>query len=260
MPVKHALDMPRGFMYLVRGLKMLLSSWGLFRFAIMPLIVNTALFVVFFFSFNTFAYYISSWVFTQTSQEWYWVILSTVLGVALFAVSILVVLLGFVVVGLIVASPFNDLLSAAVEERMTGAVHEMEASFLVKMALAVKVESRKMLIFVLIEVALLALNFIPGLGQALFVILNLGFISFSMCYEFAGYTLDRRGYDFGDKRKFIATNLGRSMGFGAAVGITLLIPIVHFLFMPVAVAGGTIMAVENTAPPGADERNKLGAG
>jgi CysZ protein len=246
MPIKQTLHAVRGFFYLIRGLKLIFSSWSLFKYAIAPIIVNTTLFIIFFLSFNTIAYRISSSVFEQSSQEWYWVAISTVAGVALFTVSILAVLFGFVAVGLIIASPFNDLLSAAVERKLTGQLEEAGLPFFQWAGTLVKSESKKIAIFLLCQAGLLILNFIPVVGQVLFVILNPLFIAFVMAYEFAGYILDRRGMDFNAKRDYIFAAPGLTMGFGAAAGATLLIPLVHFLLMPAAVAGGTALVVENS--------------
>lgn len=256
MPLKQTLDIPRGFFYLARGVKLVFSNWGLFKYSLAPIMVNTALFVIFFLSFNTIAFYISSWVFEQSSQAWYWMVISTLAGVAMFAVSLLAVLFGFVAVGLIIASPFNDMLSAAVERELTGKVEEASAPVFQWAWALIKTESKKMALFLLIEAGLITLNFIPVVGQVLFVILNPLFISFVMMYEFTGYTLDRRGFDFGSKRNYIFSISGLSFGFGAAIGVTLLIPLVHFLIMPVAVAGGTALVVENRP----EEADRAGIG
>lgn len=257
MPIKQTLSAASGFLYLIRGLRLIFSSWGLFKYAIAPIIVNTALFIIFFLSFNTIAYYISSWVFEQSSQQWYWVVISTLAGGVLFVVSILAVLFGFVAVGLIIASPFNDMLSAAVERELTGKLEEARLPFVQWAGTLIKSESKKITIFLLCQGALLILNLIPVVGQVLFVILNPLFIAFVMAYEFSGYILDRRGLDFNAKRGYILAAPGLTMGFGAAVGITLLIPLAHFFLMPAAVAGGTAMVVENSEN-GAEARRVSG--
>ncbi len=245
MPIKQTFKVPVGFLYLLRGLKLIFSDWRLLRLSVAPFIINTLLFIIFFLLFNTIAYYISSWVFEQSSQEWYWALISVVTGIALFVVSLLVVLFGFVAVGLVVSGPFNDLLSTAVESKLTGSVEEADMGFSQRAWLTLKTETRKMALFLTGEMALLALNFVPVVGQAMFVVLNPLFIAFVMAYEFSGYTLDRRGYDFAMKRKFVFSNGGLSLGFGAAVGLTLFMPLIHFMTMPAAVAGGTMLAVEN---------------
>jgi len=244
MPIKQTFKIPVGFLYLLRGLRLVFSDWRLFRLSVAPFIINTILFIIFFLLFNTIAYYISSWVFEQSTQQWYWALISVVTGIALFVVSLLVVLFGFVTVGLVVSSPFNDLLSTAVESKLTGSVEEAEMGFSQRAWMMLKTETKKMALFLTCEIALLGLNFVPVVGQAMFVVLNPLFIMFVMAYEFSGYTLDRRGYDFAMKRNFVFSSPGLSLGFGAAVGLTLFVPLVHFMTMPAAVAGGTMLVVE----------------
>ncbi len=246
MAIKQAVSGTRGFIYLFRGLKLVLTDRRLFRLSIMPFMVNTVLFILFFLSFNTLAYYLYTWIFTQLTQQWYWAILSgVVVGILLFVVSLLVVLFGFVAVGLIVASPFNDLLSSAVEEKLTGEIAESDQSFAQQALFIMTNETKKMMVFLLCQMALILLNIIPGIGQITFLILNPLFISFVMAYEFMGYTLDRRGFGFTEKKQYIFSQTGMSFGFGGIVGLSLLVPIAHFMLMPAAVAGGTMFVVEN---------------
>ena len=247
MPIRETLKAPKGFLYPVRGLRLIVSDWRVFRFAILPFLVNTLLFAAFFLGFNYFAYEISSWVFQESSQQWYWYVLSTIMGVALFVVSIFVVMFGFVAVGLVVAAPFNDMLAAAVEKKLTGEVKEVDMSLWRLVVFTVKNETRKMAVILLAQGALLLINLVPGFGQMIFIVLSPLFLALVMAYEFTGYTLDRRGFSFSQKRRYITGRLGISLGFGFAVVLTLAIPIINFLTLPLAVAGGVLFVTEN--PP-----------
>ncbi|MBI4666318.1 MAG: EI24 domain-containing protein [Nitrospinae bacterium] len=234
-----------GFTYLFRGLKMILGDRRLLKLAAMPLLVNIAVFALFFLSFNFFAFHISSYVFTQSSQEWYWALLSMVTGAALFVISILAVIFTFTAVGLIIASPFNDALSRAVEEKLTGGAIERKMPIWALAKLVMANESRKMALLLAIQALLFLMNLVPGIGNMAFVAASGFFVAFAMAYEFAGYTLDRRGYTFAEKRMFILSRPWTCLGFGLAVAGALLIPFINLAFMPVAVAGGSILAVEN---------------
>lgn len=253
-PVRSALRVPSGAFYMLKGARLIFTDWRLFRLALAPFALNTALFMGFLLSFNYVAYHVSTHVFAQSNQEWYWAAFSILVGSALFAVSILIVAFGFVSVGLILAAPFNDILSAAVEEKLAGKVVTRQAPawrFIKSTAIS---ESKKMSLALLIQVSLFLTNLIPGVGQVAFVVLSAMFISFVMAYEFTGYTLDRRGFSFAEKRMFIVSRFGLSMGFGALAGAISLVPIVNFLLMPVSVAGGTILAVENDPASAVDNK------
>lgn len=247
MPVRETLKAPGGVLYLVRGLKLIFSDFAILRLALAPALVNIVLFGVLFMSFNYFAYEISAYVFDQSSQAWYWYAISTMVGILLFLASILVVLFGFVAIGLIVAAPFNDMLASAIERKVTGNVAEVKMSLLKLAGHTMKNEAKKMSIIITVQLALLLVNLVPGIGQAIFLIASPCFMALVMTYEFTGYTLDRRGLSFAQKRAYLKSHLGRSMGFGLAVAATVLIPLLNFMLLPLAVAGGTLMVIEN--PP-----------
>jgi len=241
------LSVSKGFFYPLRGLKLILTDWRLFRLSLLPFLVNTILFMIFFLSFNFFAYEISSRVFEQSSQAWYWAALSVTLGVLLFAVSIIVILFIFVAIGLIIAAPFNDMLAGAVEYKLSGKVTESGMSLWELTKFTMGNEVRKMAVILAGQGLLALVNFFPGVGQAVFAIASPIFLAFVLAYEFTGYTLDRRGFPHSKKQNFVLSRSGLSLGFGFAVGITLIIPVLNFLLLPLAVAGGTMLVMEN--PP-----------
>lgn len=247
MPVRETLKAPGGVLYLVRGLKLIFSDFAILRLAVAPALVNILLFGVLFMSFNYFAYEIAAYVFDQSSQEWYWYAISSVVGILLFLASILVVFFGFVAIGLIVAAPFNDMLASAIERKVTGSVAEVKMSFWELAGYTMKNEVRKMSLIITVQLVLLLINFVPGIGQAIFLIVSPAFMALVLAYEFTGYTLDRRGLSFEQKREYLKSNIGRSMGFGLAVAVTVLVPLLNLMLLPLAVAGGTLMVIEN--PP-----------
>ena len=254
MPIKHAVGGTKGLIYLFRGFRLIISDWRLFKLSIMPFMVNAFLFLLFVLSFNTLSYHLSTWIFDQSTHEWYWAVLSWGVGIIMFLGSLLVVVFGFVVVGLIIASPFNDILSSAVEEALTGQVTESDQSYTQMALFVMKNETKQMTVFVLCEIALVMLNIIPMIGQIAFAILNPLFIAFVMAYEFTGYPLDRRGLGYAEKKEYLFTQTGMSFGFGGVIGLTFLFPILYFVLMPAAVAGGTMFVVENApTAPGPDK-------
>lgn len=245
---KNILHAPKGFFYLLRGMKLILSEWRLMRLAALPLLVNIIVFTFFLFSFNYFAYEISNWVFTQGDEVWYWYVISWITGILLFAVSLLVVIFGFVAIGLVIAAPFNDMLSAAIEEKVTGKTIDAKMTLPELVIYSMKNEARKMFVVIGVQLVLILISFIPVVGQFLFIVLDPIFLMIVVAFEFTSFTLDRRGKSFADKKDYLMSRLGISMGFGLSIWITLMIPIVNFLLLPLAVSGGTLFVIEN--PPG----------
>ncbi|MBF0292382.1 MAG: EI24 domain-containing protein [Nitrospinae bacterium] len=253
-PIRSALHVHSGAFCMFKGARLIFTDWRLFRLALTPFALNTALFIGFLLSFNYVAYHVSSHVFAQSNQEWYWAAFSILIGSALFAVSILIVAFGFASVGLILSAPFNDILSAAVEEKLAGKVVTRQTPAWGFIKSTIINETKKMSLVLFIQLSLFLMNLVPGVGQVAFVVLSAMFISFVMAYEFTGYTLDRRGFSFAQKRMFIVSRFGLAMGFGALAGAISLVPVVNFLLMPVSVAGGTILAVENDPASALDDK------
>lgn len=256
MPIRRTKDFTRGFIYFFRGLKLIFTRLGLFKYAAMPLVVNVLLITGFFLSFNTLTFYLSDWIFTQGDAAWYWVAAKGIFALLMFIISLVAALFAFVSVGLLIAGPFNDLLSAAVERKLTGAVRDTEETLSATMFRTLKGEARKVAVFLTIQGALLALNLIPVAGSALYLVLNPLFIAYVMAYEFTGYALDRRGLAFAEKQGYLLNRSALTFGFGAAVGVTMMVPLLHFLLMPAAAAGGTLLIVEREAEETAPRARK----
>ena len=256
MPVKHALKAPSGALYILRAIKVVFSDWKIFRLAIMPMFINIALFAAFFASFNYFIYdWVYSSVFAEVDMAWYWDALYWLGGAVLFIISIAVVFFGFVAVGLIVAAPFNEFLSAAVERKLTGSVEEAKQTPLELGLFIMKNESKKIGIILLIQISIALIAFVPVVGQAVFMILTPLFLSAVMAFEFTGYTLDRRGLSFKEKRAYLQERAPLAFGFGLSVAASLMIPIINFALLPLAVTGGAMLVVDN--PPSTGEADVL---
>lgn len=248
MAVKDSLKVTIGAAYMFRAIRVVFSDWKVLRLAIMPMLINVLIFAGFFFSFNYFLYdWIYSAVFIETDQAWYLDAIYWLAGALLFIISLLVVFFGFVAIGLIVAAPFNDFLSAAVERKLTGEITETKMALMELVIFIVKNESKKIAIILAIQILIALISFIPGVGQIIFAILTPIFLGMVMAFEFTGYTLDRRGFTFADKKGYLKKRWGLSFGFGLTVAATLMVPILNFAILPLAVTGGTMLVVEN--PP-----------
>lgn len=70
------------------------------------------------------------------------------------------------------------------------------------------------------------------------------FSAWVLSLEYLEYPLGNRGMLFRDVRVEVARHRGEAMGFGLAVTLLTLIPVVNFLAMPVAVSGATKLCLE----------------
>jgi CysZ protein len=59
--------------------------------------------------------------------------------------------------------------------------------------------------------------------------------------EYAGFAMDRRNLRFSQRRALIWQHRWLMLGFGAAAFLTLLVPLLNFICLPVLVVGGTLL-------------------
>jgi CysZ protein len=163
--------------------------------------------------------------------------------------GILMTLLGLVAVLLlssVVAAPFNDALSEAVEHILTGqpAPPFSFSRMLADIVRTVRLEIGKALLYlVVVGPMFLASFFIPGVGQ-LVSLVGFALTAVYMGIDYVDWPAARRDWSVRDRVAFTRRQLPAVAGFGTGVWIILFIPLLNLLFMPAAVAGGTMLFVE----------------
>jgi len=231
-----------------RGFRFLFAHPRLLSYALLPLIINTVLFIIFFLiGFRYFSRWLEALL--PQGQAWYWVILTYLLTVILALLLLLVIVFTFAAVANILASPFNDALSARTEALAAGQLAETPFSFadLFKEIGRTIIEELKKIAFYLAAVAiLLLLNLVPMAGQALYGLLFTLLTIVWLGLTFLDYALARHGYRLGQKLNLVRRNFRPVFGFGLGVFAGLLIPVFNLLFLPVAVVGGTLLYVDLT--------------
>lgn len=173
----------------------------------------------------------------------------------LFSLCILVVFgFSFAIIGSIIASPFNGLLAEKIAEQVTGGKIPPEASFNAVLALVRKSLWReivklayflpRMTLFLLIS---LVLGPIPVIGL---VVSTLVFIwaAWSMSIQYLDYPADNAGIGFKQTLSQMKKKRPDCIIFGAAVTFAMSIPLLNLLAIPAAVAGATLLWVEELSP------------
>jgi CysZ protein len=174
-------------------------------------------------------------------DAWYWVILSYFLWTVAILVTMVLVFFGFTVVGAIIASPFNDILSEKTEELLTGLPNEEPFVFIIFLRDAIQTvadESKKIIIFVLLMLFLLPLNLLPG-GSLPYSALSILLTVFFLVVEYTGYVFSRKHQTFKDQKRFIFSHKFLMLGFGVGVMGVLAIPFLQFFCIPLGVVGAT---------------------
>ncbi len=229
---------------LLKGFDLITTS-GLRRFVILPLLINILVFSV------------SIWVlvqqFTPLVDKWIsylpsW--LSWLEGMVWLVFAIAAVLLIFYTFALLanlIASPFNGLLAEAVEKHLTGQPLPSNGSLITvfkDFPAAIFDELRKLLYFLLRAVPLLILFWIPLLNLAAPFLWVL-FSAWMMTVQYCDYPMGNHNMRFKEQRSVLGRRKLLSLGFGGATLLGTMIPVVNFLVMPAAVAGATALWVNN---------------
>ncbi|MEE8118915.1 MAG: sulfate transporter CysZ [Gammaproteobacteria bacterium] len=221
---------------------------GLRRYVLIPLLVNLVIFVLaVWLAADHFAGLMEA--LTARLPDWLdWV--AWLLWVLLAMLLLIVIFYGFTLVANIIGAPFNSLLAARVEERLTGQKPGGTTSlgFLADAWQDLISEALKLRYFLgLVAVgAVVSLAMLPfGITAPLLPILWFLISAWSLALEYSDYPLSNRGIRFSEQRLQARTRRSLMLGFGTAATIATMIPLVNFTVMPVAVAGATRMWVMN---------------
>lgn len=224
-----------GFNHLFQGLGMLTLP-GLRRYLLAPLAINIVVFLVIgWIGYSQFDSLLNSFL-----PENGWLSFLRWLLWPLFALSVLLVTFyTFTAVANLIAAPFNSLLSAKVEELLTGNRPEQSPqSFASTIVPAIRSELRKLVYFLVRALPLLLLFVIPVVNVAA-PFLWLLFSAWFLSIEYADYPMGNHGLDFRSQHARLKKARLSALGFGGGVTLMMMVPILNFVAMPAAVVGAT---------------------
>lgn len=250
----HVSNFSRGFFTVARAARFLKTNPSLAGYVVIPFTINVSVFSlaiwggVIFFK-DTMSRYLPQ------GDAWYWPLLAYFLWfIAILATTVLV-FFSFAVIGNLIASPFNELLSEKTEEFITGEKTEIPFSLRQFGSDAVRImseESRKMAVFISGMFFLFLLNLLPGIGSLAYAILSAVWTVFFLAIEYTWYVFARKRLRFADQRRFITSHLPLVSGFGCGLLCLLAIPLLQLFTIPLGVIGATQLVLEtfpqNIAP------------
>ena len=233
-------DITRGTQALARALS-LLNKPGVRVYVIIPLMINLLLFGALvwygYSQFNVFVEWLMSFVpeFLDFIAWLIWIFFGVLAAITVF--------FSFTPVANIVAAPFNALMSEKIEIELTGKAVSSEISF-TRMAIdAIGSQLRKLVYIMFWALGLFLVSLIPVVNLVA-PILWIVFGSWLLSLEYFDYPMGNHDLVFAEQKKRLGERRGIALGFGGAVMIMTSIPIINFFAMPVAVAGATLLWVE----------------
>lgn len=224
-----------GVRYFGRGFS-LLTHKGLKRYVALPILINAILM-------SALIYFGGGYLVEkiQGVTDWlpswlswlYWLILPVA---ALTLVS--VTLYFFSAVLNLIASPFNGLLSEAVETQVTDTVIPDEPMVQL-IARTLQRELKKLAYFIPRYIALLIISVIPVVN-VVSPVLWFVFGAWVLTLQFLDYALDNNGHSFADLHQALKLQPLTNIGFGFIVSLGFMVPVVNLFVMPAAVCGATL--------------------
>ena len=219
---------------------------GLRRYVAVPLLLNLIIFAgLAYLAGIYFDEFMDTWLPSQSWLEFLrwplWILFAAAYAVTLFY--------GFTLIANLIAAPFNAMLAARVEEKLTGErPSESDESLLRAIAPAIAGEIGKIIYFLTRALPLLVLFFVPGLN----ILVSFGWVIFGFWFlaiEYADYPMGNNGLRPRDQRRILRSRRLKSLLFGAGVTVMMLIPFLQFAAMPAAVAGATRLWVDDLGGP-----------
>ena len=241
--VKPVAGFARGFSYPVRALRLFSEKPGLIKYLLIPFFINLIVFsLTVYFGFDLFDHMLETYA--PSSEVWYGAVLYYLAWTVAMILTTVAVFFTFTVVGNLIASPFNELLSEKTE-----AVRMGEGSgepfrlrkFVSESWFAIAIELKKMAIFISCMLVLLLINFLPGIGSMLYAVLAPLLTLFFLVVEYMAFVLMRKQMSFGQQRRYIFQHPVLMLGFACSLFCLLAIPFVQFFCIPLAVVGATLI-------------------
>ncbi len=230
-----------GVLYSFRSLGFINRHPRLYPYIIIPFLINVFLFsLAVYFGLSFFDQTVTGYL--PQGDAWYWILLKYASWVLAGILTMVLVFFSFTVVGCLIASPFNEILSERTEEILNKTSSNepfVFSIFLQDMRRTLVDESKKILFFILGMLVLLLLNFLPLIGPLLYGPLSVMWTIFFLTVEYTGYIFARKRLTFRDQRRFILTHKLLMTGFGLGLLCILAIPLFQFLCIPLGVVGAT---------------------
>ncbi len=178
--------------------------------------------------------------------SWLEAIVSWILRIVVIAGVGMAAVVIFVGVAGMIAGPFNEMLSEAVEEELTGRAGPPFSfgAFVREALVGVAHALRRLALSLVWLVLLFALGFVPVVGTIAATVIGFYIAARGCAYDAYDAVMSRRGFSYAQKKAFLATHRSRSTGLGAAIAGMLLVPIVNLVALGVGATAATLAVHE----------------
>jgi CysZ protein len=201
-------------------------------------------------SFGDFFHWLSSWVqvwhmdnpdtiWLKTLNFFLWGF-TELFRILVFVIGLIFVSISGFVLGMILTSPLNDLLSEKTEA-IVRIPHSTPFSLHYLWHL-IRGEILKSIFLILVPILILILNLIPLIGTIIYILLSSLFGMWAMGIAYIDYPVSRAQPGFRGRFRFYWQNFSAISGFG----VIFFIPVFNFVFSSPLVVGSTLLYLQLT--------------
>ena len=237
-------DISLGITYFARGLK-LIRKPEIRPYVLIPILINIVLFGgLIWLGYSQFSPMVE-WM--MSFIPGFLDFLRWIIWIVITVLSAIIVFFTFTPIANVVAAPFNALMSEKIEALLTGKTLDSSSSFFELALSSVRSQLGKLVYIMLWSMALLLFSLIPLVNFAA-PILWVIFGSWLLSLEYLDYPMGNHELKFSQQKRVLGQRKGLALGFGGATMALTSIPLLNFIVMPVAVAGATVLWVEQLQP------------
>ncbi len=161
-------------------------------------------------------------------------------GVAVFCAALVIGLLSFSALTLAVGAPFYEYIA----EKVDGSAAAVELPWWRLLWMGLRDGVLLVLRSLIFTIPLVVAGFVPVLGQTVVPVLLALVTAWFLALELVAVPFYRRGMDLGQRQALVRTRRGLALGLGLPASLLCAIPFAAIVVMPVAFAGGVLVARE----------------
>ena len=231
-----------GFGYVMDGFGLIFAP-SVRIYLIIPICLNLCIFLGLFFLAKSGIAALNAWLVPHLPSWLAW--LATLIWF-LFVISFFAIFIyTYTFLANVVTAPFNSFLSERVQWVLAGQVPESR-TLMQNIIDVPRIIGRQLLVigYYLPRALLLLLLFFIPLVQVIAPLLWIGFNAWNLALTYLDYPADNNRVDIKSMRAFAGIERDVALGFGGAILLLSVVPLVNILVIPAAVAGATKWWVE----------------
>lgn len=232
----------QGMLYFIAGFKRL-STPGLRRFVILPILFNVLLFAGLFY---LLYHYLLPYADYYLDKLPSWLsFLSTVFFILVVVSFFLLFLMLFTALCNVIAAPFNGLLAEKAQTHFLQSELPSQP-FMVMAWRSIKRQGQFLRYFLPRFLLTAALFFVPFI-QPVYPFIWFTFNAWMLSMQYQDFVMDNNLFTFNAMKQRLQHNRMKSLGFGLMINVFNFIPLLNVLTMPSAVIGGVLLYGEEQA-------------